>query len=131
MMSEDNVEILEVGEDGSFDTPSVEPIAKKVETQALDYSNFDWSGILKEDNLEILEKLLVGEYAVYQTSEEEIWIIARVDQEGQVQVLRKNNAFQLRFNNKKMNIELPANLNITGKSISSKQWNGYITITIA
>lgn len=130
MMSEYNVEILEVGEDGSFDTPSVEE-RKKVETQALDYSNFDWSGILKEDNLEILEKLLVGEYAVYQTSEEEIWIIARVDQDGQVQVLRKNNAFQLRFNNKKMNIELPMNLNITGKSISSKQWNGYITITIA
>lgn len=130
-MSRDKGEILELGADGSFEAPSVIQKTKKTETQALDYSNFDWGAILKEDNMEILEKLLVEEYAVYQSAKNEVWVIARVEQDEQVQLFAKNNAFQLRTGSKTMNIELPSELNITGKTISSKQWNGYVTIIIA
>lgn len=123
------VEVLEVGEDGSFDTSRASTI-KKTEVQPLDYSNFDWGSILKEDNMEILEKLNAGEYAVYSSDKGKIWVIAKLESDEETQLFQKENKFQLRSAEKKLDITLPSDVITTGKTISSKQWNGVVTILI-
>lgn len=122
-------EVLEVGEDGSFDTGAGSTVQKK-ETQPLDYSTFDWSAILREDNIEIVEKLNPGEYAIYETEKGKVWVIVKLENDGDCQLYSKGNTLQLRTGDKKMEICLPSNLSMTGKTLTSKQWNGYVTLLI-
>lgn len=123
-------EILEVGEDGSFDTGAGSSTVQKKETQPLDYSTFDWSAILREDNMEIVEKLNPGEYAIYETEKGKVWVIVKLENDEECQLYFKSSSFQLRSADKKMDITLPSNLSTTAKTITSKQWNGYVTILI-
>ena len=129
-MNETRIEILEVGDDGSFDAPSEFHRPKKADTQPLDYSNFDWSAITREDNMEVLQCLNCGEYVVYHTEKGKIWVIVRLDTDDNVQLLMKDNTLQLRTEIGKFDIKLPSEVNTSGKLISSKQWNGFVTILI-
>jgi hypothetical protein len=122
-------EVLEIGEDGSFDTSAGSTVQKK-ETQPLDYSTFDWSAILREDNIEIVEKLNPGEYAIYETEKGKVWVIVKLENDGECELYSKGNTLQLRTGDKKMEISLPSNLSTTGKTLTSKQWNGYVTLLI-
>lgn len=123
-------EVLEVGEDGSFDTAVGSSTVQKKETQPLDYSTFDWSAILREDNIEIVEKLNPGEYAIYETEKGKIWVIVKLENDGDCQLFSKGSTLQLRSGDKKMEICLPSNLSTTGKTLTSKQWNGHVTVLI-
>ena len=122
-------EVLEVGEDGSFDTAAGSTVQKK-ETQPLDYSTFDWSAILREDNIEIVEKLNPGEYAIYETEKGKVWVIVKLENDSECELYSKGNTLQLRTGDKKMEISLPSNLSTTGKTLTSKQWNDYVTLLI-
>lgn len=138
MSSRSDYEVIEVGEDGNFDVSDKghKPIAvsKPTEIAPLDYSNFDWSASIRDDNAELLESLKPGEFAIYKSSEGKTWVIAQLATEpskgNELQIYRKGNNLQLQNGDTKFTISLPEEVVLDNKSITAKVWKSYATILV-
>ena len=126
-MSDDD--IIEIGEDGSFDIKPSAPV-KQPARKEIDYSNYDWTQLEKQQNLDLLQSLQANEYALYKKEDGLYWLIFKLHREvGVSEVLLAGNEIRLILSTEqKVDIELPKNVQINANSAQSKHFKDYVTI---
>ena len=126
------IEILELGDDGTFDISSTVEIQQQ-KSEAIDYATYDWSKAEKTENLNLVKSLKENEYAVYESPDRKsLWIITKLEQGSRLKELQlSDDEKQLQFvadNNKKLMIDLSRP--ILKNSITCKVFNEAITLTV-
>lgn len=126
---QEDCEIVEVGDDGSFDVSSNSKPVKQQKAQYIDYENYDWSKAFVLDNLDIIDELKPNEFNIFEYSGK-YWLIARLSELNQqgLEVLRKDNLIKLR-SSLDWNIELPKEIGADKQVTECKVHNNIVTVT--
>jgi len=124
-------EILEVGDDGSFDISTTESVKQHHQIQHVDYDNYDWSQFNKLNNIESIEALHESEYALYKSKDLSYWVVFKSPADDTIKELLVSKKF-IKISTtegKYFDIPVPATVVIDIKSVKSKQYQNYLTVT--
>jgi hypothetical protein len=136
--SEEMDDIIELGEDGTFEIP-VSNSTKQTKVEEIDYSSIETQHhISKEEKKDLLQSLKPLEYGLYRKKVEGkgekdgFWLIVRLNDKDELKSLIvdvKHHCFILKTSDlSNMNVPFDEKLDIDVTSVQCKCFNGYVTI---
>jgi hypothetical protein len=129
-MSREDDDIIELGEDGSFDISSTTAI-QQPKSEGIDYSKYDWGKIEMSEKLNIVNALKPNEFAIYASEDKKsLWVTAKLggaDSLKEVQLMESKAALRLvTLSGSTLQIQLPQT--VDEKSVSCKVCKDLVTI---
>ncbi len=127
-----DIEVIELGEDGSFDIPYIRPVSTAARTHTDSYTVEDCLGTESNivDESFLKNSINVGEYKIYQKTNV-LYVILRLAQEEQLKTLTlENHTLQITTDSAKgYKIEIPESCLVKPSSAVCKVWNDFATIS--
>lgn len=133
MSSKDDYEVIEIGEDGSFDIPTTTSVKQQI-IEEIDYHSEEWQRKLtRQENVELLQALQPSEFAIYH-NKEHYWgaVRLRSSEEKVVEFLaqEQGNGFALKTKSGGyLSIPLDPQLSVNRSSIQAKVWKDFLTFS--
>jgi hypothetical protein len=122
-------EIIEIGDDGSFDIST--KTVKQQKVADVDYESFDLSAFHKLSNSELVEALKDSEYALFKTKNDLYWLIVKlVSGDSVEQLLASTKAIKINTTQQKhFDVPLPENVTIDVKTVKCNQCKELVTVS--
>eukprot|EP01040_Poterioochromonas_malhamensis_P003723 gene3721-3978_t len=135
-MSNEDYEVIELGDDGAFDIPSSLAVKQHL-IEEIDYHSPEWQAkIIREENKDLLRSLKPSEFAVYQNENNLFWAIFRLptteDKIQGVLLQQSPNTLVLRtINGHQLAAHIDDNIKIDRNSLQCKVCKDYVTVTFS
>ncbi|RYY83281.1 hypothetical protein EON63_11600 [archaeon] len=121
-----DADIIELGEDGSFDisTSSV----KQPRVEDVDYMSYDWEKAEVEQRVSLLESLKSSEFATYRDGNEYVIVIRMDDSDGVQSVSYDDQYVYVQNGGGMIKVAVPDKVRVAKETMQCKYYQDFVTI---
>eukprot|EP01031_Cornospumella_fuschlensis_P031149 gene31149-37646_t len=122
-----DIEVIELGEDGSFDI-STSPV-KQPRVEDVDYMSYDWEKAETEERVSLIESLKANEFATYRDGNNFVMVV-RLSGDDKVQSVGHNdkNVFVHTTAGSLVKVPLPDDVAVEEDTMQCKYYQDFVTL---